>query len=164
MAVRIGIDTGGTFTDLIGLDGSSGDLVLAKTPSTPSRPVDAIVNALQASQVKLGEIEFIILGTTVATNALLQRQGAEVIFLTTEGFEDVPYIQRMNRRYHYSLVWTKPRPLVKHGDCVGVRERLTESGRIRIPLGHEALEAAAREVERRLDGRGRRRLAIAGCL
>ena len=73
MAVRIGIDTGGTFTDLIGLDGSSGDLVLAKTPSAPSRPVDAIVSALQASGVKLGEIEFIILGTTVATNALLQR-------------------------------------------------------------------------------------------
>ena len=123
-----------------------------------------MVDALRASGVELGTTQFLILGTTVATNALLQRRGADVIFLTTEGFEDVPYIQRMNRRYHYSLEWTKPTPLVKHGDCVGVRERLTESGQIRIPLGHEALEAAAREVERRLDGRDPRRAAIAVCL
>ena len=164
MAVRIGIDTGGTFTDLIGLDGSSGDLILSKTPSTPSRPVDAIVNALQASQVKLGEIEFIILGTTVATNALLQRQGAEVIFLTTEGFEDVPYIQRMNRRYHYSLVWTKPKPLVKHRDCIGVRERVDHQGRVVIPLDDQALRSVAEEVARRIEERGPGRVAVAVCL
>ncbi len=164
MGIRIGIDTGGTFTDLIGLDGASGDLIVAKTPSTPREPVLAIVNALEASQVERAAIEFMILGTTVATNALLQRQGAEVIFLTTEGFEDIPYIQRMNRRYHYSLVWTKPKPLAKHRDCIGVRERLDHRGRVVMALDEEALESVAFEVQRRLDGRDPSRVAIAVCL
>ena len=164
MGVRIGIDTGGTFTDLIGLDESTGELVLAKTPSTPSEPVNGMVDALRASGVAPSATQFLILGTTVATNALLQRRGADVIFLTTKGFEDIPYIQRMNRRYHYSLEWTKPAPLVKHRDCVGVRERVTEDGQVRIPLDDEALEMAAREVEGRLHGRDRRRVAIAVCL
>ena len=123
-----------------------------------------MVDALRASGVAPSATQFLILGTTVATNALLQRRGANVIFLTTEGFEDIPYIQRMNRRYHYSLEWTKPAPLVKHRDCVGVRERVTEDGQVRIPLDDEALETVAREVERRLDGRDRRRVAIAVCL
>jgi len=164
MAVRIGIDTGGTFTDLIGLDSSTGELVWAKTPSTPGEPVRAIVSALEASAVPLPEIEFLILGTTVATNALLQRQGADVIFLTTEGFEDIPYIQRMNRRYHYSLEWTKPRPLVRHRDCIGVRERLDHHGRVRLPLDERALESVTLEVRSRLRDRDVARAAFAVCL
>jgi len=124
MGVRIGIDTGGTFTDLIGLDEATGGLVFGKTSSTPGDPVQAIADALGASGVAHEAIEFLVVGTTVATNALLQRQGAEVIFLTTAGFEDVPFIQRMNRRYHYSLEWTKPKPLVKRRDSIGVPERL----------------------------------------
>src|SRR5438105_1839983 len=130
MGIRIGIDTGGTFTDLIGLDAATGRLVFGKTPSTPADPVQAIVNALETSGTGLPEIEFLVVGTTVATNALLQRRGAEVVFLTTAGFEDVPYIQRMNRRYHYSLQWTKPQPLVKRRDTIGIRERLDFQGRI----------------------------------
>jgi N-methylhydantoinase A len=164
MAIRIGIDTGGTFTDLIGLDESSHELVLAKTPSTPSEPVQAIVCALDTSGVALKEIAFLILGTTVATNALLQRRGADVLFLTTEGFEDIPYIQRMNRRYHYSLVWTKPKPLVKHRDCIGIRERLDHRGRVRVPLAEETLERVAATVAERLAGRDPARVAVAVCL
>ena len=164
MAFRIGIDTGGTFTDLIGLDEVSGDLVVAKTPSTPAEPVLAIVNALRASGVENAEIAFLILGTTVATNALLQRRGAEVIFLTTEGFQDVPFIQRMNRRYHYSLVWTKPQPLVKHRDCLGVAERLNYRGQVVTELDDQALERVAEQVALRLAEHDSRRVAIAVCL
>src|SRR5438874_4657300 len=164
MGVRIGIDTGGTFTDLIGLDSATGALVVAKTPSTPGEPVQAIAHALEASRVPPTDIEFLILGTTIATNALLQRQGAEVIFLTTAGFEDVPYIQRMNRRYHYSLVWTKPKPLVKHRDCIGVAERLDYHGRVVSALDDEGLETVAYEVQRRLEGRDPARVAFAVCL
>src|SRR5581483_627273 len=164
MAGRLGIDTGGTFTDLIGLDDASGALVVAKTPSTPSAPVVALANALEASRVPTAAIDFLILGTTVATNALLQRQGAEVIFLTTAGFEDVPYIQRMNRRYHYSLTWTKPTPLVKRRDCVGVVERLDYHGRVVTALDDETLETVAYEVQRRLEGRDPARVAFAVCL
>jgi N-methylhydantoinase A len=164
MTIRVGIDTGGTFTDLIGLDDSTNELVLGKTPSTPSEPVEAIINALNTSGVALKEIEFLILGTTVATNALLQRQGAEVLFVTTKGFEDVPYIQRMNRRYHYSLEWTKPRPLVKHRNCIAVRERVDHRGKVRVPLTGETLEMVAAAVAARLVGCDPARVAVAVCL
>ena len=86
MAVSLGIDTGGTFTDLIGIDDETGELVVAKTPSTPSRPVAAIMNAIAQSGVQRDGLDAISIGTTVATNALLQRNGATVIFVTTAGF------------------------------------------------------------------------------
>jgi N-methylhydantoinase A len=164
MGVRIGIDTGGTFTDLIGLDESTGQLVFGKTSSTPTDPVQAIVDALDVSGVAREAIEFLVVGTTVATNVLLQRKGAHVIFLTTAGFEDVPYIQRMNRRYHYSLEWTKPKPLVKRSNSIGVPERLDHRGRILIPLDDAALGLVANTVAERLSGRDPRRAAIAICL
>ncbi len=164
MPVRIGIDTGGTFTDLIGLDESTGEIFVAKTPSTPRDPVRAVAGALQASGVALDAIHFLILGTTIATNALLQRQGADVIFLTTDGFEDIPYIQRMNRRFHYSLTWTKPRPLVKHRDCLGVAERLDFRGDVRVPLDDQALGAVAAAVQPRIEERDGSQVAVAVCL
>ena len=123
MSARCGIDTGGTFTDLVALDEASGELVVSKWPSSPSDPVEAIVGVVKESGLPLESIYFLILGTTVATNALLQRKGAHVIYVTTEGFEDVLYIQRMNRRYLYSLEWTKPTPFVERRNCLGVRER-----------------------------------------
>jgi N-methylhydantoinase A len=164
MGVRIGIDTGGTFTDLIGLDEATGGLVFGKTSSTPGDPVQAIADALGASGVAHETIEFLVVGTTVATNALLQRQGAEVIFLTTAGFEDVPFIQRMNRRYHYSLEWTKPKPLVKRRDCIGVPERLGHHGEILTPLDDAGLETVANAIVGLLSGRDESRAAIAVCL
>jgi N-methylhydantoinase A len=82
MAVRFGIDTGGTCTDLVGIDDVTGELVVAKTPSRPS---DANVNAIARSAVPTGELEAISMGTTVATNALLRRNGATVILVTTKG-------------------------------------------------------------------------------
>ena len=143
MVVELGIDTGGTFTDLIGIDDETGELVVAKTPSTPSRPVEAIMSAIDQSAVRATASQRISIGTTVATNALLQRTGATVIFVTTAGFEDIPYIQRMNRKYHFSLKWTKPRPLVERRNCLGVAERLDFHGRTLIPLTDEALEDLA---------------------
>jgi len=164
MATRIGIDTGGTFTDLIGVDEASGRLVIAKTPSTPRRPVEAIINAIESSGVPAEAIESLILGTTVATNALLQRRGANVIFVTTRGFEDVPYIQRINRKHHYSLTWVKPKPLVERRNCLGLRERLNFHGEVLTPLTEEALEELAREVETRLRRYPPGSVAIAVCL
>jgi N-methylhydantoinase A len=164
MAVRLGIDTGGTFTDLIGIDDVTGELVVAKTPSTPSRPVDAIMNAIDRSGIGDGSLEAISIGTTVATNALLQRNGATVIYVTTAGFEDVPYIQRMNRKHHFSLKWTKPRPLVERRNCLGVAERLDFHGRPLIPLTDEALEDLAGRVAARLADYPQGDAAIAVCL
>src|SRR5215211_7352350 len=164
MAVRLGIDTGGTFTDLIGIDDATGELIVAKTPSTPSRPVDAIMNAIVQSGTGTGDLEAISIGTTVATNALLERNGATVIYITTAGFEDIPYIQRMNRKHHFSLKWTKPRPLVERRNCLGVAERLDFHGRLLIPLSEEALEDLASRIARRLADYPQGDTAIAVCL
>ena len=164
MAVRLGIDTGGTFTDLIGIDDVTGELVVAKTPSTPSRPVDAIMSAIDRSEAAMDAIDGISIGTTVATNALLQRNGATVIFVTTQGFEDIPHIQRMNRKYHFSLKWTKPQPLVERRNCLGVAERLDFHGRTLIPLTDEAMEDLADRVARRIADYPEGDIAIAVCL
>src|SRR5215216_4881572 len=164
MVIRLGIDTGGTFTDLIGIDDETGELVVAKTPSTPSRPVDAIMNAIARSDTETGALEAISIGTTVATNALLQRNGATVIFVTTQGFEDIPHIQRMNRKYHFSLKWTKPRPLVERRNCLGVAERLDFHGQTLIPLTDEALEDLAGRIAQRIADCPEGDTAIAVCL
>jgi N-methylhydantoinase A len=164
MAVRLGIDTGGTFTDLIGIDDATGELIVAKTPSTPSHPVDAIMNAITRSETGNASLEAISIGTTVATNALLQRSGATVIYVTTAGFEDVPYIQRMNRKHHFSLKWTKPRPLVERRNCLGVAERLDFHGRTLIPLTDTALEDLADRIAARLADYPHGDAAIAVCL
>ena len=164
MAVRLGIDTGGTFTDLIGIDDVTGELVVAKTPSTPSRPVDAIMNAIARSGTGDGSLEAISIGTTVATNALLQRTGATVIFVTTAGFEDVPHIQRMNRKHHFSLKWTKPQPLVERRNCLGVAERLDFHGRVLAPLDDAALEDLAGRIAERIADYPAGDAAIAVCL
>jgi N-methylhydantoinase A len=164
MGVRLGIDTGGTFTDLIGIDSETGNLVVAKTPSTPARPVDAIMNAIQASKAEPEALEGISIGTTVATNALLQRTGATVIFVTTEGFTDVPQIQRMNRKHHFSLTWTKPEPLVERRNCLGVAERVDFHGNVLIPMTDDNLEDLAARVADRLAEYPEGSTAIAVCL
>lgn len=164
MGVRLGIDTGGTFTDLIGIDDATGKLVVAKTPSTPSRPVDAIMNAISLSEAGADTLEGISIGTTVATNALLQRTGATVIYVTTEGFTDVPHIQRMNRKHHFSLTWTKPQPLVERRNCLGVAERVDFHGDVLTPLTDAALHDLAERITARLADYPAGDTAIAVCL
>jgi N-methylhydantoinase A len=164
MTVRIGIDTGGTFTDLIGLDERTNRLVIAKTPSTPRRPVDAVMSAIERSGVPAESIGALSIGTTVATNALLTRRGANVIYVTTAGFEDIPYIQRMNRKHHFSLSWRKPEPLVERRNCLGVEERLDFHGRVVTPLTDAALEALAAEIAARRADYPPDSIAIAVCL
>ena len=161
---RCGIDTGGTFTDFVAVDESSGELVASKWPSSQDSPVDAIVSVVKESGLPSASIYFLILGTTVATNALIQRKGAHVVYVTTEGFEDILFIQRMNRRYHYSYEWTKPLPFVEMRDCIGLRERIGAKGEVVVPLEPEALDDLAGEIEERLAGHAVQDSAIAVCL
>jgi N-methylhydantoinase A len=164
MAVRMGIDTGGTFTDLIGIDEATNHLVIAKTPSTPRRPAQAVMNAIESCGVPADTISALSIGTTVAANALLQRRGANVIYVTTRGFEDIPYIQRMNRKYHFSLKWRKPKPLVERRNCLGIVERLDFHGHVLIPLEESALQELAQQIEARLPDYPAGSVAIAVCL
>jgi N-methylhydantoinase A len=145
--MRCGVDTGGTFTDLIALDEASGELLVAKGPSSVADPVRSITRVLEESGLRERGVASLVLGTTLSLNALLQRRGATVFFVTTRGFEDVLFIQRMNRRYHYSFEWTKPRPLVERRHCFGVDERLDSRGAVLAPLTTGAMEDVSVKLE-----------------
>ncbi len=151
VGIRIGIDTGGTFTDLIVMDEASGELRVVKRPSTPDDPSRAIFEALAHGAVDLRGASSLVLGTTVAVNALLQRRGARVLYITTEGFEDVPFLQRVDRKFHYDLDWQRPLPLVARRDCLGVRERVDYRGQTVTPLSDAAVGELVQAVRRRVD-------------
>lgn len=151
MAFRIGIDTGGTFTDLVAIDTENGGQVrIAKRPSTPMMPEQAVFNALEESRVPTEELTLLVLGTTIGINAVLERRGARVLYLTTDGFQDVPFIQRIDKKDPYDLQWQKPVPFVARRDCVGVCERMAADGTVVQELGDNALEQVAAAVKERL--------------
>ena len=130
----IGIDTGGTFTDFILL--SNGEIVVHKVLSTPDNPARALLEGLGAL-VKDSETVSVTYGTTVATNALLERKGATVAFVTTKGFEDLIEIGRQNRPELYDLEPRKPIPLVPRSLRIGVTERVLADGRVLNPLSRK---------------------------
>ena len=150
MGIRVGIDTGGTFTDLVGVDEESNRLIVAKRPSTPRNPEQGVFNTLAASGVDIDDINFLILGSTIAVNALHERAGARVLYLTTKGFEDVPFIQRLHREHHYDLDWVKPAPFVERRDCIGVDERITKDEKVIVPLEDAELERIGGVVAERI--------------
>jgi N-methylhydantoinase A len=158
MAIRVGIDTGGTFTDLVAVD-ADGRSFLAKVPSDPGDPVATVAAALREARIEPADVELVVVGTTIGINAVLTRRGARVLYLTTKGFEDIPYIQRINRKHHYDFHWRKPTPLVRRRDCLGVVERLDEEGSVLVPLDEKALDQLLEEVS--VDGDG---AAVAVCL
>ena len=160
MGMRVGIDTGGTFTDLIGIDDTTGQIVVTKRPSTPRSPEQGVFETLAESGISPSDITLLILGSTMAINALHERAGARVLYLTTEGFEDVLFIQRINRRYNYDLDWVKPDPFVDRRDCIGVRERVNKDGEALISLDDRELARLRGVIEDRL-AEDRVELAIA---
>lgn len=145
---RIGIDTGGTFTDLIRFNMNTGEITSLKVPSTPGKPLQAFVGALEQSEVPLDSVDGLVHGTTVATNALIQRNGAKVGFICTAGYEDTAYIQRVNRQFLYDLTWDKPMPLLQsRRNCIGVTERVNAKGEIVTVLEDSEIERVVKHVE-----------------
>jgi N-methylhydantoinase A/oxoprolinase/acetone carboxylase beta subunit len=136
--MRIGVDTGGTFTDFVFWDGKR--VRTLKAPSTPADPSKAILAGLQAAQE-------VVHGSTVATNALLERKGARLAFVTTAGFEDLLEIGRQNRPSLYDWSATRPEPLAPRGLRFGLVERMLASGKVERPLTLEAADRLAREVK-----------------
>lgn len=138
---RIGIDTGGTFTDLVCFDIETGELSSLKVPSTPNNALEAFVGAIIQTNVDLDDVDGLVHGTTVATNAFIQRTGATVGFICTAGHEDIAYIQRVNRQYLYDLTWDKPIPLLRsRKHCIGVQERVNSKGEIVVPLEQSTID------------------------
>lgn len=146
--MRIAFDTGGTFTDCVFLRG--GRLEILKVPSTPSKPSDAIAHALdqiQASRADLAGLE-LMCGTTVGTNALLQRKGGRVTLVTTAGFEDVLEIGRQARPQLYNLLFEKPEPLIPRERRLGLRERMGPDGGALLAPSSVDIARIARTVVR----------------
>jgi N-methylhydantoinase A len=136
--IRIGVDTGGTFTDFVVASGSR--LHSFKLPSTPHNPAEAILAGVTHSIELAGaQPSEIVHGTTVATNALLERKGARTALITTEGFEDVVEIGRQARPQIYNLMVTRPPPLVPSERRLGVSERIGPDGSVITPLDSSGL-------------------------
>jgi N-methylhydantoinase A len=143
-AIRLGVDVGGTFTDLAAV--IDGRLVTAKVPSTPRDQAAGVLASIEIAGVAAAEIGGLRHGTTVATNALLERRGARTALVTTDGFRDVLEIGRQNRPSLYDLTEDRPPPLVPRELRFTVRERMGPAGEIE-PLD----EADVREVAAALE-------------
>ncbi len=152
---RVGIDTGGTFTDFVVERG--GRIEVHKVLSTPDDPARAVLAGLRDLFPDRSRPARITYGTTVATNALLERRGARVCLVTTRGFEDVLEIGRQARPDLYALEPRRPQPLVPRADRIGVPERVTFDGRVLVPLTAAALRVSSGGVA----AAGRRPIAVA---
>jgi N-methylhydantoinase A len=139
MATRLGVDVGGTFTDLIFYDDATGEVRLAKEPTTPEFPEQGVLAAVAAGvpSDRLSAAQYFLHGTTVGLNALLERRGAVVGLLATEGFRDALEIRRGDRSDPYDLFWKAPAPLVPRRLRLPVGERVLASGAVRTPLVEE---------------------------
>lgn len=134
--MRVGIEVGGTFTDLVAVD--QGEVRVIKVPSTPRSPDIGAFNALVAAGIAPGSVTDLVHGSTVATNAILERRGANIAFVATKGFRDILFLQRHDRRSIYDLHYAKPAPPVRRRDCYEVAERIGPDGAV-----IEALDEAA---------------------
>ena len=148
----IGVDVGGTFTDFSAQHLSTGRSCLHKRPSTPHDPSDAILNGLRELQEKAGipgeAIARFAHGTTVATNALLQRRGARTALVTTRGFRDLLEIGRQVRPAIYDLQADAPMPLVDREHRLEIAERIGPKGEVVVELTDEAIEAVVADIAR----------------
>ncbi len=149
---RIGIDVGGTFTDFVLIDLDTGVIQTKKVPTTPADPSEGVLHGITELGVALDDLEDVSHGTTTATNALIERDGARTAFLTTEGFRDTLEIRRTNRQELYDGQWFPPPPLVPRRNRIEITERLMWDGEAAVPLDEAQVEDVietlrARDIE-----------------
>ena len=155
--IRLGIDVGGTFTDCVVLT-ESGELRKFKSPTTPRNPEVGVLNSLEKASASfgralaefLGDVEVLIHGTTLATNALLTGQGAKTGMITTRNFRDIVEIKRGIKDVRTSMydIFIDPyKPLVSRELRLGVTERTLSSGDIETPLVEDEIRQAVKKFE-----------------
>jgi N-methylhydantoinase A len=142
----VGIDIGGTFTDFVFYLRQSKEIEFWKELTTPDDPVAAVIAGLKRVH-NLTLADKIRLGTTIATNALVTRQGAKVGYVTTKGFRDIPFIQRGDRRSHYDISWIKAKPFVERRCCYELNERLSAKGDVVVALDEAEVRQLARTIK-----------------
>ncbi|MDN6150913.1 MAG: hydantoinase B/oxoprolinase family protein [Yaniella sp.] len=152
---RIGVDVGGTFTDLYYVDDETNEGAVEKVPSTPEDPSIAVIDGLkrlsQKAGIKLSEVDQVVHGTTVATNTALTHKGAEVGMITTEGFRDILHIARHKKPYNFSLQQDLPwqtQPLITRRHRLTINERITvPHGDVLRALDEDEVRARVRELK-----------------
>ena len=160
--IRVGVDVGGTFTDIVlertrVVGEGNQDVVVTKVPSTPHDQSEGVVAGIlqvcKQAGVKPGDIDVLFHGTTVATNMVIERSGAEVGMLTTRGFRDIMHMARHKRPHNFSLQYDVPwqsKPLVKRRNRIPITERLTPpTGEIETPMSEKEVRAAAELFKKR---------------
>jgi len=152
----LAIDVGGTFTDVICYDQTSGAVTTAKVPSTPPDFIDGMVDGIAALGHKPAEISLIKIGTTIATNTIIMRTGARTALVTTAGFTDVIHAARAARPTLYDSDWDPAPALVTRQDTMTIGERLTYEGEVVEPLD----EAGLRKLAATLRERGAEAVAV----
>ena len=141
--MRVGVDIGGTFTDVVVFDPAVGSLTLAKALSTPRALARGVRDALHKAGAPLDQAESLIHGSTVVINAIIERTGARTALLTTRGFRDVYEIGRINRPESFNPRFRKHRPLVPREDIFEIPERVLADGSVRLPLDEDAVRHVA---------------------
>ena len=158
--IRVGVDVGGTFTDIVleQIDGKGSRAVhVTKVPSTPQDQSEAVVQGIlkvcQIADVMPGQVDQVFHGTTVATNMVIERDGAKVGMLTTRGFRDIMHMGRHKRPHNFSLqfdVHWQTKPLVRRRDRLAITERIIPpTGEIDVPLNEDEVKAAAETLAKR---------------
>lgn len=150
----IGIDIGGTFTDVYLVDNDTEEQTIHKVSTTPEDPSEGALKGTkeicEITDTKPEEIDYVLHGTTIATNAVLEHEGVETGLITTENYRDVTHIGRHQRPQNYSIQqdipWQK-NPLVKRRHRKVVPERVTANGKVETPLDEQAVEEKARELK-----------------
>jgi N-methylhydantoinase A len=150
---RVGIDIGGTFTDLVLIDDATGERAIGKVLTTPDDPSEAVEEGLRGllerQEVGASQLKTIIHGTTLVTNALIERRGAATALLATEGFRDAVAIGTEHRYDMYDIFLEKPEPLVPRSLRYGIRERVLDDGSVLRELDEEQVRSVAGELRER---------------
>lgn len=146
---RSGVDIGGTFTDVIIFDENSGEISVEKTPSTPSNPANGVLNGLQKTDTDIADLDFFSHGSTVGTNALIERDLPRTGLITTKGFRDVHEIRDGTKEDIWDAYEDVAPPYVKRRDRLEVEERIDYSGNVVTPLNEEDVREAIRTLKKR---------------
>ncbi len=155
--LRVAVDIGGTFTDLVAYDEATHELTTVKTPSTPPGFIDGVMNALDKAGIDPDEVTAFKHGSTIATNAIIERRGARTGLVTTKGMRDVLGAGRANRPDLFNSNWDPSPPLVQRRNVLTVDERIDYEGNVL----HELDEAGVREAARKFQKRGIESVAVA---
>src|SRR5256886_2784025 len=152
----VGIDIGGTFTDLVGC--IDGRIVTAKASTVPADPTQGVADTIDLAQTDMARLAEVLHGSTVTINIVLERKGARTALVTTKGFRDVYAIGRGNRIEAFNLFFHRPQPLAERSLTFEIAERMDAKGQVLVPLDEASVEALIPAL------RDTRAEAIAVCL